>query len=216
MHLSIFGATGPTGQYLLQEGLRRGYSITALVRNPMALQLAHEQLHVIQGDIADMSAVEEAIRGTEAVLSVLGAAYSFKPINVYSVGTAHMLAAMRKTGVRRILCTSSGAANPAYEPREGLFFGLLFKHTYGRTLYVDMRRMEQEVAKTELDWTIVRPAQLIETAGVTPYRVGPGYFLPNGTKTSRRDLADFMLREVVAHQYVRQQVAIATDVPTTR
>lgn len=122
---------------------------------------------------------------------------------------------MRASGVRRLLCTSSGAANPAYEPREGIVFGLLFNHTYGHTLYADMRHMEQAVAASDLDWTIVRPAQLIERAEVTAYRIGPGYMLPNGTKTSRRDLADVLLREVVANDYLRQCIAVATDSSTS-
>ena len=71
--------------------------------------------------------------------------------------------------------------------------------------------MEEEVMKTPLDWTIVRPARLIEMASLTRYRTGTGYMLPNGTKTSRKDLADFLLQEVQKNQYIQQAVAIATD-----
>ena len=211
MHLTIFGATGPTGHDLLQEGLSLGYTLTAFARNPTAVSIEHERLHVVRGDVFDTQAVEEAITGSDAVISVLGSAYSFKTIHLYSVGTANILQAMQKQGLHRFLCTSSGAANPRYDPREGVFFGLFFKRTIGRTLYADMGRMEEEVMKTPLDWTIVRPARLIEMASLTPYRTGTGYMLPNGTKTSRKDLADFLLQEVQKNQYIQQAVAIATD-----
>jgi putative NADH-flavin reductase len=212
MRICLFGASGQTGRYILQESLSQGHSVTALVRTPSGLGVIDDHLRLIQGDAYDLAAVEQAVRGCQVVISVLGAPYSFKPITIYSMGTANIIEAMRKSGVRRLLCTSSGAANPHYEPQEGIFFGVLFKNTYGRTLYIDMRAMEQAVAATDVDWTIVRPAQLIETASVTSYRLGPGYLLSNGTKTSRRDLADFMLREATANRYVRQHVAIATDV----
>jgi len=60
MHLTIFGATGPTGHDLLQEGLRLGYTLTAFARNPTAVSIEHERLHVVRGDVFDTQAVEEA------------------------------------------------------------------------------------------------------------------------------------------------------------
>jgi putative NADH-flavin reductase len=210
MRVCLFGATGPTGRNILQEGLRQGHAVRALLRNPKALEANHDHLELIQGDVYNPVVVEQAVRGCDVVISVLGVPYSFKPITLFSQGTSNIISAMHKNGIRRLLCTSSGAANPDYEPQEGFFFGVLFKNTYGRTLYVDMRKMEAEVTASGLDWTIVRPAQLVESAEVTPYRVGLGYMVAHGTKTSRRDLADFMLREAVANQHIHQAVAIAT------
>jgi putative NADH-flavin reductase len=216
MHLTVFGATGPTGQHLIQQGLDRGYTLTAFVRNPTAMMVKSDQIQIVQGDAYNATSVERAIIGSDAVISVLGSAYSFKPIDLYSVGTVMILQAMQKHGVRRFLCTSSGAANPNHEPREGFLFGVLFKGTLGRTVYEDMRRMEQKVVETDLDWTIVRPARLIETNTITSYRVGAGYMLPEGTQTSRMDLADFLLQESHRNQYLRKAVAIATDMKPTR
>ena len=38
MRLLVFGATGGTGQALLSQGLEQGHRMTALVRNPAALE----------------------------------------------------------------------------------------------------------------------------------------------------------------------------------
>jgi hypothetical protein len=51
--LLIVGATGGTGRQLVAQALERGYTVTALVRNPAKLKLEHSQLTVIQGNVLD-------------------------------------------------------------------------------------------------------------------------------------------------------------------
>jgi len=56
--------------------------------------------------------VEEAVAGQDAVLSTLGVPYSRKPITLYSQGTAHIVWAMNRYGVRRLVCVSSSGVDP--------------------------------------------------------------------------------------------------------
>jgi uncharacterized protein YbjT (DUF2867 family) len=87
---------------------------------------------------------------------------------------------------------------------------LIVKPFIGRTLYADMRRMEEIVMASDLDWTIVRPAYLVDTAAVSAYRVAEGYMVPGMRKTARIDLAEFMLKEAVSPRHIRKAVALAT------
>jgi putative NADH-flavin reductase len=54
--------------------LKNGYAVKALVRTPAKLGLQHPNLQVVQGDLTDSAKVEETIRGTDAVVSLIGAA----------------------------------------------------------------------------------------------------------------------------------------------
>ena len=72
MKLTIFGATGRTGRYLVEQALDAGHNVTAYVRNPAKLRYKHENLHVVQGEITEVGKVAEAIAGTDAVISALG------------------------------------------------------------------------------------------------------------------------------------------------
>ena len=49
----VIGATGGTGRELVTQALERGYSVTALVRNPSRLQVDPPRLTVVQGDVLD-------------------------------------------------------------------------------------------------------------------------------------------------------------------
>ena len=165
---------------------------------------------MLSGDVFNADDVARAIGGREAVLSLFGVPYTRKPVTVYSQGTANIIEAMREVGVRRLVCCTSGGTNPKYDPAEGIIFGRIIKPFIGRTLYADMRRMEEIVMASDLDWTIARPAQLVDGTAVSAYRVEEKYVIPGMRKTARVDLADFMLKEAVSPRHVRKAVAVAT------
>src|SRR5436853_1152191 len=83
----IVGATGGTGRQLVTQALERGYSVTALVRDPSRLQIDHPELTVIQGNVLDEGSLDVAMRGQEAVLSALGHKRFFYPARILSEGT---------------------------------------------------------------------------------------------------------------------------------
>lgn len=46
MKIAVLGATGQTGQQLVNQALQQGHIITAIVRNPAKLIINHENLKV--------------------------------------------------------------------------------------------------------------------------------------------------------------------------
>jgi len=203
MRIVIFGANGPTGRILTKQALDAGHTVVAVTRHPEAFPLHHERLQVMRGDVLDLALVEQAVAGQDAVLSTIGAPFSRKPITVYSQGTANMIQAMNHHGIRRLVVVCSGATNPHPDSQEGFIFRRIIKPIVGRTLYADMSRMEALVKESDLDWTIIRAARLFDTSTVTHYQVAQAYIVPGGRKTSRTDLADFMLQQLTADEYVR-------------
>jgi putative NADH-flavin reductase len=212
MKIAVFGANGPTGQLLTKQALAEGHTVTAVTRHPETFSLRHQCLQLRHGDVFDLSAVEEAVAGQDAVLSTLGVPFSRKPITVYSQGTAHIVQAMKHHGVRRLVCVSSSATVPHSDPQGGFLFKKIlqpfFVGVIGRTLYDDMRRMETLVMNSALDWTIVRPSGLFETPTVTPYQMAEAYI--SGRFTSRADLAACILQQLTTDRYLRKVVAVGT------
>lgn len=108
------GATGGTGRQLLVQALERGYEVTAFVRDPSRLSIAHPQLTVVRGDVLDRDSVETAMRGQDAVLSALGHKRFFYPTRILSEGTRNILRAMEGQGVRHLVCeTAMGIGDSA-------------------------------------------------------------------------------------------------------
>jgi len=72
MNLLILGATGGTGQALVEQALAQGHTVTAFARNPAKVRATQANLRVFQGDISNYDSLQAAIRGQDAVLSALG------------------------------------------------------------------------------------------------------------------------------------------------
>ncbi len=215
MDVVIFGANGATGRLLTGQALAAGHSVTAFTRHPRDFPLAHDRLQVMEGDVLDRAAVDHAVVGADAVLSSLGTRYSRKAITLYSQGTANIVDAMRHHKVRRLVCVSSSVTDPiarTHDTQGGFIFEKVMKpfftNVVGKTMYADLQRMERLVMESDVDWTIVRPSGLFESASVTRYQLAEG-FLPERF-TSRADLAACMLEQVTSDWYVRKTVAVAT------
>ena len=221
MNIVVFGANGGTGRLLVRQALDAGHTVTAVTRHPDTFTLgadgtlANEKLTVLAADVHDPNAVDRAVSGHDVVLSALGVPYGRKPITVYSVGITNIIAAMDRHGIRRLVCVSSSATDPAtryHDTGGGLIFEKVLKpfitKTLGKQLYADMLRMERLVQASDLDYTIVRPSGLFETPAVTEY-VDAEIELPERF-TSRADLAAFMLRLGEGDEYSRTSAAVAT------
>jgi putative NADH-flavin reductase len=104
--LCVFGASGGTGRWPLEQALGGSHQVTAVTRRPASIP-PRNGLRVVGTDVADADAVDAPIAGTDAVLSALGVSYSRKPITVYSQGTTNITAAMHRHGVKRLVVVSS-------------------------------------------------------------------------------------------------------------
>lgn len=219
VRLVLFGANGPTGRMVAEMALAEGHAVTAVTRNPDSFPPGGPGLRVAAADALDAGAVDGAVAGHDAAISALGVPYTKETVAVFSGGTANIIRAMKNHGLRRLVCVSSMGVgvSPADVPDETLFFRRVvgpWLLRMGRTVYEDMRRMEDIVGGSGLDWTVVRPADLFDGEAVTGYQVStrpvPSRF------TSRRDLADLLLREAVEGRNAGRSIyAVTTEgVPT--
>lgn len=202
MKLAIFGATGPTGQELVKQGLERGHDITALARDPTKLAVSHPRFKVVQGNALDPAAVERAIAGQDAVVSSLGGSGRGNT-HLYSESAKIFVAVMQKVGVRRIvICTSGGVEHddPSFVWWYRLFIKPMLKGPYA-----DMKLAEEILAASNLDWVVVRPPMLTNGPRTGKVQVSPR-FGPGGrwSPLSRADVAAFMLDQVSGDAWLKK------------
>ena len=212
MRIVCFGANGATGRLAVRQALGEGHVVTAFTRHPGAFPLRDDRVQLVGGDICDPSSVDKAVSGQDAVLSSVGVPFGRKPITVFSQGMAHIVQAMQRHSVRRLVCVSATPVDPRYDTQGGFIFEKVMKpvisHTLGRTMYADLRRMENLVRHSDLDWTILRPSGLFQALSISDYQVTDGFVA--GQYTSRTDLADCMLRQLDDDRNVRKTLAVAT------
>jgi uncharacterized protein YbjT (DUF2867 family) len=149
MRVTVFGATGFVGGYLIDALLEHGHHPVLLVR-PGSESKARQagQCTLINGDIADTGAVRKAIDAADAVIYNIGILREFPARGVtyealHFEGARRAMDAAEAAGVSRFLLMS---ANGVKADGTG----------YQRTKYM----AEQYLATTGLDWTVFRPSVL--------------------------------------------------------
>jgi biliverdin reductase / flavin reductase len=209
MRVLVFGASGRTGRELLLALLARGHDVTAVVRRPDRFGLSYDRLRVTEGDVLQPQGFEAALAGQDAVLSALGVTgflNSLRPMLFYQRSAQAMIEAMGRHGVRRLVVVSS--VGVLDDPSAPFWYRTTVKPLL-RHKYRDMTRMEREIAASALDWTVVRAARLVPGPLTQRYRIGRDGTLPDVTRISRADLADFVAAQASDRTLAGHAVAIS-------
>lgn len=208
MKLAIFGATGTVGQNIVEQALKLGHEVIAHTRSPEKLNQHHVNLKLVIGDVLDMTSVEKAVAGTEAVICALGMPLLNKE-GVRAKGTKNIIAAMEAADVKRFVCLSGFGAGESrlilpFHFRY-IIFPLMMRH-----LYADHERQESYVKASKLDWTLVRPGSFVKGEHTGKYQ--HGFTVMNKSikvKISHADVADFMLKQLTDNTYVQKAASLS-------
>ena len=157
MTLAITGASGKTGWRVVDEALKRGLSVRAIVRPGSVLpaQLeGRDQLTVVRTELGNGPALQQALQGCEALVIATGARPSVDlagPLKVDALAIRDQITACKGAGVSRVVLVSSLCAGRWLHPLN--LFGLIL---------VWKRLGERWLEQSGLAWTIVRPGGLSE------------------------------------------------------
>jgi putative NADH-flavin reductase len=204
-NIVVIGSTGRTGRLVLQEGSRRGDSMTAFTRRPNRLAGVHGLQSVVTGDGRRLEDMRHAVRGQDAVISIVSSE-GRGPTTVMSDVTRAELDAMREAGVRRLVSVSVSAIEGR---RPWILINLV--RWLLRKPYADFARMELLIRSSPVDWTIVRPPYLSNgpKTGRVRTQIG-GEDLRHGPyRISRADLAATLVDLAEDSQHVGEVLLVS-------
>ena len=199
--IAIIGATGRAGSQLLEEALRRGHSVVAIARNTDKLAV-RPGVTVKQVDALDANALEQAISGSDVVISA--AHFATLPASA-------VIGPVKKAGVKRLLVV--GGAGSLLLPGGGRVidsegFPAEYKaEASAGAAFLDVLRQEKD-----LDWTFLSPSALFDgTQRTGKFRLGQDDLLVSSDGTSSISFADYaiaMIDEVEAPKHSRQRFTV--------
>jgi len=208
MKVVIFGANGKTGTPLTEQALAKGHHVTAYIRRSGSLVLQHPNLKVITGNLNDTGKLKEAIAGSDAVLSTLGGGSLTRHSTEIMTGIDNIATLMEAEGVKRFIYLSSlGAGDSRFVMRRLIRF--FIADIMLRVPLADHTTNEERIAKSNLQWTLVRPAGL--TNGPKTGRLKHGNqktILKGNPQISRANVASFMLEQLSDTGYINTGVWI--------
>jgi putative NADH-flavin reductase len=189
--LLILGATGHLGRQIVTQALEKGHTVTILARDRSKVDVQHERLRVVEGDVTNNAALGEAMREQDAVISAIGRGMSFKSENLIERSVPAILTTMQTHGIRRLMFTSAMGVGASY--RDAPVMAKLFFRTLLRGIYADKAIGEQMIRNSALEWTIVQPVQLNDGPLKKNYRAAERLPMTGMPQISRADTAHFIL-----------------------
>ena len=205
MKVLVLGATGGTGRLIVRDAVAKGYSVVALVRSTARADLPGAEL--IEGDARDEATLARAMDGCDAVVSALGTGMGRRKVDLLTVATRALIAAMTRNDVRRLVCISALGVGDS-RGHGGFVFDRLFQPLLLSQAYKDKNRQEAAIRVTSLDWVIVRPARLTDDQARGSVRAVTNLASINGGKVARADVARFAVEQLTADTWLRQTPVI--------
>jgi len=203
MKFLLIGATGATGKQIVQQGLAQGHEIVALVRDAAKIEVSDPHLRLAVGDILNPLDVDAAMAGQDAVICSLGCGVTFKQVTLFSDGTQHLLDAMHKHVIHRIVCITGVGAGDS-RGHGGFLYDRIIEPTLLHTIYQDKDRQEKLLRDSDRDWIIVRPGMLTNNEAIGRYRVLLDLTGITAGKIARADVAAFVLKQLSSDDFLRK------------
>lgn len=203
MQITVIGASGRTGEPLVERALAAGHDVTAFVRSRERLGVDdHDRLTVVEGDAYAGEGVETAVTGADAVVSVLGQGDG-SPSDLLTVAGDNVTAAMDAAGVDRFVTLVGAGVRTDGESVSvtGRVMGTLLR-LLARAVLEDAAEHVRRVTDTDLRWTVVRAPRLTDADPTGEYVAGDvslGF-----ASVARGDVAQMLLDAVVDDEHVRE------------
>ncbi len=212
MNILVLGATGGTGRAIVRQAQARGHLVTALVRTTAnAGDLAGARL--VQGDALDANAISRALEGCDGVISALGTAMSpLKPVTLLSSATRVLVDAMRKRGVRRLVCITGVGAGDS-RGHGGFLYDRVINPLLLRHVYADKDRQEAEIRASDRDWIIVRPVVLTDKPATGEVEATTDLAGIHGGGIPRADVAAFVVGQLDDDRWLHRTPLIRASAP---
>ncbi|MFG2694021.1 NAD(P)-dependent oxidoreductase [Kitasatospora sp. NPDC048407] len=212
--ITLYGATGTIGSRVLAEALRRGHTVTAVVRDPAKLTVTHPALTVATGDVLDPASVAEHAKGSAVVVSAVGGGDGPGHQALIAPSAESLVAGLRTLGTDTPRLIAVGGAGSLRTPdgkqvwdTEGLpEFLLQIMHAHGDAL--DFLR-----TVTDLRWTSLSPAATIAPGERTgTYREGLEDLLigtDGESRISTEDYAVALVDEIERPKHIGERFTVA-------
>lgn len=205
MKILVLGATGATGQLIVRDATANGHYVVALVRAKARANLPGAE--VIEGDVRDEGTLARALNGCDAVVSALGTGMGLREVDLLTVATHALVAAMTRAGVRRLICISALGVGDSRN-HGGFVFDRLFQPLLLGPAYKDKDRQEAAIRASSLDWVVVRPAMLTNDPPRGRIRATTDLAGVHGGKIARADVAQFVVEQLTTDTWLRRTPVI--------
>jgi putative NADH-flavin reductase len=210
MKVIVFGAGGRVGRRVVEEALRRGHDVTAVVRDPSRGDFP-PGVEVVVGDATDPDRVAQVSRGHEVAITTVGPRPG-EPGGLPRAARA-LLDGLPRAGVPRLV-VNGGAGSLEHEPGVREMDRPDFPEAWKPSARAHAEALDvYRSADTGVDWSYISPASVLEPGERTgAYRVGGEQVLRDSAGRSHISMEDYaiaLVDEAESPTHVRRRFTVA-------
>ena len=210
MKIALIGASGHIGSEIAREALRRGHTVTAIVRSESRLQNDLPGINMKVADLFDEAALRDAVAGHDVIASAYGPGTG--DVDALLRATDALIAAARASAVKRLVVVG-GAGSLEIAPGQQLVDSPSFPAAYKELALKHREGFNRLKQISDLQWTVFAPAAMIGPGDKKGhYRVGRDTLIADAAGSSRisyADYADAFVSELERAEHSQQIVTAA-------
>src|SRR5690242_15709187 len=203
MKVLVIASSRRIRRQLLEQARVEGHEVTALERQLPRFRWRRPKYRVVEGDVLNERSLAPAVAGQDAVLCWLTQKATRQPTTYLWEGTANLIRAMEKHGVRRLICISACGAGDS-RGHCGFFHDKIVQPLFLKQVYEDRDRQEELIRGTQLEWVIVRPARLTQARPRGQYMVLTDLRNFKANRIALLDAVEFTLKQLRTNFYLFQ------------
>lgn len=202
----IFGGTGNVGQIIVKKLILMNNFVKVLTRGSRK-STEDNNLKYIEGNVLDYGNVKNIIDKDDLVIISLG--FNNSGLDTMSKGTQNIINAMLGKGCNRVVCLSAQGAGNSWDYMPDSFKEMVRKDSILSASFKDHTKQEEIVKKSGLNWTIVRPTEIIDSPETGEYLIN-GFNEKLRYQISKYDVAEFIVKELFQCNHP-QSIAMLTS-----
>lgn len=211
MNAALIGATGFVGSAVREELLRRGHTVTAIVRHPDKIP-PHDRLTAVAGDVYDSAALASLLRGHDVAISAFNPGWKDPTLYEDQVrGTTSIITAIKQAGIERVLWVG-GAGGLEVSPGVRVVDDPAMPAWVRPGSLATINALDQLKKEPELEWSYLSPSPTMQPGTRTgKFRLGGDQVLVDANGKSSISVEDYavaLVDELEHPAHIRQRFTV--------
>lgn len=206
MKIAVVAANGKAGQLIVEEAVKRGHDVTAIVRSENKTQAQH----LLKKDLFDLN--KEDLAGYDVVVTAFGA-WTPETLPLHSKSIEHFNDLLAGTNTRFLVVGGAGSLYVDKEKKVRLVDTAEFPAEYKPLASAQADELDLLRTKKDLNWTFVSPAAefIPDGAHTGEYILAGDFFTVNEAGESKISYADYAIAfvdEIEFGKHIQERISV--------
>ena len=206
MKIAVVAANGKAGQLIVEEAVKRGHDVTAIVRSENKTQAQH----LLKKDLFDLN--KEDLAGYDVVVTAFGA-WTSETLPLHSKSIEHFNDLLAGTSTRFLVVGGAGSLYVDKEKKVRLVDTAEFPAEYKPLASAQADELDLLRTKKDLNWTFVSPAAefIPDGARTGEYILAGDFFTVNEAGESKISYADYAIAfvdEIESGKHIQERISV--------